>query len=212
MTFHEEMACDPQFSACRAELIAATPEHRLAALLDFFDSVELGPAHPVKIFGNWDERDPMEHYVIAFYDAMRRSGMRHNAHQQPDAKVNVAIGESSAIRTGQVIRYRDQLVNDTLLFQPDLTPDIIGAGIDVLHRLWATDGLIAVADTIVPLEGAGTEPITAERRRMLDDLITSIRTHGIEIDIPVFGTIRGWTTRVRRGTPGRSPSSSRGAA
>lgn len=85
-----------------------------------------------------------------FYGAIRRAAALHDAQRQPDVKVNVAIGESRAIGTGQLIRYRDWIVNDTLLFPSDLTADLLGAGIDSVRHLWTTEGLIAFADATIP--------------------------------------------------------------
>jgi hypothetical protein len=192
----DQLMRDAEFLAARADLIAATPLHRRDELFAFLDRVELGGLHPVKVFGRWDEREPLERYAAIFYDAIRRLGARRDAERQPDVKVNIAIGESSAIGTGQIIRYRDRIVNDTLLFPSDLTADVLGAGIGSVQHLWTTEGLIAFADATIPLHNIEAGPMTPERRRSLDDVITSLRTKGIDVDVPVFGAIRGWTTLV----------------
>lgn len=111
----EQLMRDAEFLAARADLIAATPQHRRGDLFAFLDRVELTGRHPVKLFGDWDDGEPSERYAMAFYGAIRRAAALHDAQRQPDVKVNVAIGESRAIGTGQLIRYRDWIVNDTLL-------------------------------------------------------------------------------------------------
>jgi hypothetical protein len=90
----DQLMRDAEFLAARADLIAATPLHRRADLFAFLDRVELGGNYPVKMFGRWDEREPLGRYATIFYDALRRLGARRDAARQPDVKVNIAIGES----------------------------------------------------------------------------------------------------------------------
>jgi len=189
---------DPEFRSAREHLIATTPERKRAKLLERLDRVEVGGYYPAKLFGAWNDRHPWDRYALALTEANRRLGARLYADRQLDAKVNVTIGDSSDIGTGHVIRYAERLVNDTLVFRNDVTPEILGAGIAFLQRTCNTEGLVALTDAVIPIDPVETEPISPERRRALDDVITHVRTNGVVIDLPRFGTLRGWTTLVKR--------------